>query len=50
MKEPQIKLEIHRLRRRFGEALRQAVAETVSDATEVDDELTHLLAIVAHAS
>ena len=50
MKEQQIKLEIHRLRRRFGEALRQAVAETVSDATEVDDELTHLLAIVAHAS
>lgn len=50
MKEQQIKLEIHRLRRRFGEALRQAVAETVSDATEVDDELTHLLAIVAHTS
>jgi DNA-directed RNA polymerase specialized sigma24 family protein len=37
---------IHRMRRRFGELLRQQVARTVSDPTELEDELRHLIAIL----
>ncbi len=48
MTEPQVKLEIHRLRRRFGEALRRAVAETVAEEAHVADELGHLLRVLAH--
>ena len=33
----------HRLKRRFGEALRAEVAETVQDAAEVDRELAALI-------
>jgi RNA polymerase sigma factor (sigma-70 family) len=35
---------IHRLRRRFGELLRNEVSRTVADAGEVRDEIRHLLA------
>lgn len=41
--EGAIKVAVHRLRRRFGETLRRAIAETVVDPAEVDDELKHLL-------
>jgi RNA polymerase sigma-70 factor (ECF subfamily) len=34
----------HRLRRRFGEALRQEVARTVNDSGDVKEELRYLLA------
>lgn len=36
---------IHRFRRRYGELVRQAIAETVSTASEVDEELRHLLTL-----
>lgn len=49
IQEVQVKLEVHRLRRRFGEALRAAVATTVSDPTEIDDELRHLLRAASRA-
>jgi RNA polymerase sigma factor (sigma-70 family) len=39
-----VKVAVHRLRRSYGEALRQRVAETVASADEVDDELRRLLA------
>jgi RNA polymerase sigma-70 factor (ECF subfamily) len=35
---------VHRMRRRFGELLRQQVTRTVSDPNEVDEELRHLIA------
>jgi RNA polymerase sigma-70 factor (ECF subfamily) len=38
-----VKVAVHRLRRRYREALRRRVAETVESATEVDDEIRHLL-------
>lgn len=41
--EAGVKIAVHRLRKRFGERLRSAIAETVSDPDEVDDELKHLL-------
>jgi RNA polymerase sigma factor (sigma-70 family) len=42
MSEGAVGVAVHRLRRRFGVALRQQVAQTVSE-TDVDDELRHLL-------
>ncbi len=45
MSEDAVKVSIHRLRQRFGELLREEIADTVSDPTDVDDELRHLLSI-----
>ena len=44
MKEPTVRVAAHRLRRRFGELLRQEVAQTVLRPEDIDDELRHLLA------
>lgn len=44
-----IKVALHRLRSRFGQLLRQVVAETVDHPDEIDDELDALLRIVAEA-
>lgn len=38
---------LHRLRRRYGELLREEIAETVASAEEVDDELRHLMKVLA---
>lgn len=46
---PALKAAVHRLRRRFREVLRSAVARTVSAPHEVDDELRHLGALLMHA-
>lgn len=43
IKESQVKLEVHRLRRRFGESLMAAVAATVADPADVEGELRHIL-------
>ena len=45
--ESQIKLEVHRLRRRFANELRGEVAATLADPEELEDELRHLLRIMA---
>lgn len=37
---------LHRLRRRLGERLRAAIAETVADDADIDAELRHLIAAV----
>ncbi len=42
-----VKTLVHRLRRRFGHLLRQEIAETVSGPDEVDDEVRHLLGVIA---
>lgn len=47
MTEPQIKLEIHRLRRRFADRLREEVAGTLADAADVEDELRHVIKVMA---
>ena len=49
MKDPQIKIEMHRLRRRFAEALRREVEGTLTSQEDVDDELRHLLRVMAHS-
>jgi RNA polymerase sigma-70 factor (ECF subfamily) len=45
--EGALKVAVHRLRRRFGELLRDEVAGTLSDPAEIDDEIRALLAALA---
>jgi RNA polymerase sigma factor (sigma-70 family) len=40
---PAVKMAMHRLRRRYREALRERVADTVDSPEEVDDEIRHLM-------
>jgi DNA-directed RNA polymerase specialized sigma24 family protein len=44
--EGTVKQEVFRLRRRFGELLREAVAQTVAHPDEVDDEISYLIDVV----
>lgn len=44
MTEGAVKAAVHRLRKRFRELLRARIAETVSDPSDVDDEMRHLVA------
>ena len=37
---------VHRLRRRFGELLREEIARTVATPADVDDELRHLIEVL----
>jgi RNA polymerase sigma-70 factor (ECF subfamily) len=43
LNEGAVKVAIHRLRRRFREAIKGEIAQTVSDRAQVDEELRHLL-------
>ena len=45
--EGTIKSDIHRLKRRYRELLREEVAHTVATPAEIDDELRYLLAVVS---
>jgi RNA polymerase sigma-70 factor (ECF subfamily) len=42
MSEGAIKVTVHRLRRRFGALLREEISETVSEPSQVDDEIREL--------
>jgi RNA polymerase sigma-70 factor (ECF subfamily) len=44
MNENAVRVALHRLRRRFGESLREEIAPTVGSAAEVEDEIRHLFA------
>lgn len=44
--EGTVKQEVFKVRRRFGELLREAVAETVAHPDEVDDEISYLIDVV----
>ena len=44
--EDAVKMAVHRLRRRFGEALRAEIGETVAKREEIDDEIRHLLSVL----
>jgi RNA polymerase sigma-70 factor (ECF subfamily) len=47
LSETAVRVAVHRLRVRYGKLLRQAVAETLSDPDDVEDELRHLLAVLS---
>jgi len=42
MTEGAVKTAVHRLRRRYGEILREEIAETVATPEDVEDEIRHL--------
>ena len=46
MTEGAVKVAVHRLRQRYRTLLRAAVAETVSNEADLDDEMRHLLEIL----
>jgi RNA polymerase sigma-70 factor (ECF subfamily) len=43
MTEGAVKVAVHRLRRRYRDAMRRRVAETVGSVEEIDDEIAHLI-------
>jgi RNA polymerase sigma-70 factor (ECF subfamily) len=45
--EGAVKVSVRRLRERYGKLLREEIAETVGDPDEVDDEVRHLLQVIA---
>lgn len=45
--EAALKMTVVRLRRRFGELLREEIASTLTEPGELDDELRHLLAVLS---
>ena len=45
MNEGAVKVAVHRLRKRFRELLRQEIAQTLSDDTDVEDELRYLCSV-----
>jgi RNA polymerase sigma factor (sigma-70 family) len=47
MNEGTVKIALHRLRRRFGEALRGEIAQTVATREEIDQEIRHLFATIS---
>ncbi len=47
MSEEAVKKTIQRLRRRYREAIREEIAETVATATEIDEELRHLVSVLS---
>ena len=48
--EGNLKVLVHRLRRRFGEVLRERVADTVQAETEIDEEIRHLMSCFSRPS
>jgi DNA-directed RNA polymerase specialized sigma24 family protein len=47
LSEAAVRVAVHRARTRYGKLLRKVVAATVSDDSEVDDELRYLLAVLS---
>jgi len=48
--EPALRLQIHRMRKRYGKLIEQEITQTVNDPAEVKAELTHLLAVIGTAA
>lgn len=46
MSEGAVKVAVHRLRRRFGDLLREEIAQTVPSVDEVDDEIRYLFRVL----
>lgn len=48
LSESAVTVAMHRMRKRYGELLRETIASTVADNGAVDDELRHLISILSH--
>lgn len=47
LKEGAARVAVHRLRRRYAEALRAEIVETVQDPAEAEDELRHFISVLS---
>ncbi len=47
LREGTVKVAVHRLRRRYGELLREEISNTVGEPAEVEDELRHLISVLS---
>ena len=47
LSEGAVKVEVHRLKKRYGELLRKEVAKTVGHASEVEEEVRYLIDVLA---
>jgi RNA polymerase sigma-70 factor (ECF subfamily) len=47
LSEAATKSAVHRIRVRYREVLRDEIAQTVTDPAAVDDELRHLISVLA---
>ena len=45
--EGTFKSEVHRLKQSYGALVREEVAQTLADPAETEDELRHLMAVLA---
>jgi RNA polymerase sigma-70 factor (ECF subfamily) len=45
--EPAVKRLLHQLRHRYRALLREEVAQTVRDESEIEDEIRHLCSVLA---
>jgi len=48
MSEGAVKVAAHRLRQRYGELVREEIAQTVSSQGELDEEIRHLFAVLRY--
>jgi RNA polymerase sigma-70 factor (ECF subfamily) len=46
MSEGAVKVAVHRMRQRFGELIRAAIAETVATPEDADEELRYLFGVL----
>ena len=46
MTEGSVKVAVHRLRQRYRELLRAEIAETVVEASEIEEEMRHLVSVL----
>jgi RNA polymerase sigma-70 factor (ECF subfamily) len=44
--EPAVRVSVHRLRRKFQAKLKEEIAETVSDPSDIDDEIRYLIRVL----
>ena len=47
MSDGAVKVTVHRLRRRFGELVREQIARTLESPDEIDDEIRQLFAALS---
>ena len=45
--EGAVKVQVHRLRKRYRDVVRGEIAQTVAGTAEIDDEIRHLMAALA---
>lgn len=50
LSESAVTVAMHRMRKRYGELLRAAIASTIADGGDVDGELRHLISIISNES